>query len=60
MRLWSQLKIFEYALLVVLVIVALAGLARWAVSAVAIVFVFSVVLRRQIRRQIRDWPPQVD
>jgi hypothetical protein len=59
LRLWTRLKILEYAWLVLLLSVALLGLRVWVVLPMLIVWVALIVTRRVIRRRFPQWPPDL-
>ena len=60
LRLWTRLRVLEYAWLMLLLSAALLGLRYWIVLPMLIVFVALLVLRWVIRRRMPQWPPQLD
>jgi hypothetical protein len=60
LRLWTRLRVLEYAWLLLLVTAMLLGVGDWIVLPMLIAFVALLVLRWVIRRRMPQWPPQFD
>lgn len=59
LRLWTWLRILEYAWLVLLLTVAVLGLRYWVVLPMLIVGLALTITRWVIRRHFPQWPPDL-